>query len=135
MDECSAWTVLGLCPGATATQIRQAYRAKAKLVHPDALGSQAAFIELKAAFDSLYPLAQPGIPQSGEETQSRSQTKPASGKWITSRVPTNPPPVVDLTDVTRFRATHHQRRLPQSPRATAARGQEFEQLLLEALSQ
>jgi hypothetical protein len=47
----SCWDVLGLRPGASLDEISAAYRAKARLAHPDAGGSQAAMSELNRARD------------------------------------------------------------------------------------
>jgi curved DNA-binding protein CbpA len=54
LQEC--YHILDLNPGATADEIRRAYRHKAKLYHPDATGSPddaSDFIRLKEAFDIL----------------------------------------------------------------------------------
>src|SRR2546423_15440119 len=51
------WAVLGLDEGATLGQVRRAYRAKAKVAHPDCGGDRAGFEALKAAFDAVRPLA------------------------------------------------------------------------------
>lgn len=45
--------VLGLRPGATAAEVEAMFRAKAKQLHPDAGGSEAAMAELNAARDKL----------------------------------------------------------------------------------
>lgn len=42
--------MLGVEPTATENEIRTAFRTKAKLLHPDAGGSESAFIELQEAF-------------------------------------------------------------------------------------
>uniref|UniRef100_A0A7E4UUH1 J domain-containing protein n=1 Tax=Panagrellus redivivus TaxID=6233 RepID=A0A7E4UUH1_PANRE len=47
------YTVLGVKKNATQMEIKKAYYAKSKLVHPDATGSSAAFLELKKAYDTL----------------------------------------------------------------------------------
>ena len=48
------WAVLGLDEGATLGQVRHAYRAKAKVTHPDCGGDRAAFEALKDRADALY---------------------------------------------------------------------------------
>ena len=45
----SHWAVLGVARGSSAGEIEAAYRAKAKLAHPDAGGSTEAMAELNAA--------------------------------------------------------------------------------------
>ncbi|WP_017930087.1 DnaJ domain-containing protein [Robiginitomaculum antarcticum] len=51
-----ALRILGLTPHAREAQIRAAWRAKAKLLHPDSpYGNAAAFLEAKAAYDVLTP--------------------------------------------------------------------------------
>jgi hypothetical protein len=49
----SHWDVLGLKPGASATEIEAAFRGKAKLVHPDVGGSEAEMAKLNAARSAL----------------------------------------------------------------------------------
>lgn len=51
------YRVLGLAPTATAAEIRDAYRRRAKVTHPDAGGSAAEFDRLTEAYDTL---ADPG---------------------------------------------------------------------------
>jgi hypothetical protein len=48
----SLWQVLGLTSKATLTEIKRAYRLRALAVHPDRGGSDAAFRELQAAYES-----------------------------------------------------------------------------------
>jgi DnaJ-domain-containing protein 1 len=50
---CSAYTVLGIQPGATQTQIKRAFRQKARELHPDNGGSEAAMKKLNAAYQKL----------------------------------------------------------------------------------
>src|SRR5512135_1773377 len=49
------YRVLGLVPGATAGEIRSAYRRLAKLNHPDTAGERALprFLAIKAAYEEL----------------------------------------------------------------------------------
>lgn len=53
MDRSQALSVLGLKGDATPGDIKSAYRAKAKLLHPDKGGSGAAFVELATAYGLL----------------------------------------------------------------------------------
>ncbi len=47
-----AWAVLGVKPGATADDVRTAYRAKIKLAHPDApTGSAEEFMKVQKAYE------------------------------------------------------------------------------------
>jgi DnaJ domain len=46
-----AFAVLGLAPGATAEEIKRAFRAVALRTHPDRGGDDAAFIDAKRALD------------------------------------------------------------------------------------
>lgn len=53
-EESSPYAVLGLSPSATADQVRAAYRAKAKQVHPDRPGGSAAgFVAVRQAYEVL----------------------------------------------------------------------------------
>ena len=49
----SAWEILGLEPGATAVEIKAAFTALAKRMHPDAGGDAQAFQQLVSARDTL----------------------------------------------------------------------------------
>ena len=51
------WTVLGLRPGATASEIKSAYRDRVATSHPDRGGSHAAMSELNAARDAALSQA------------------------------------------------------------------------------
>lgn len=57
MDGRTAAAVLGITQGATRDEIRRAFRARAKIVHPDARGSDEAFVTLRAAADLLLAAA------------------------------------------------------------------------------
>lgn len=48
----SCWDVLGLRPGASQSEISEAYRAKARAAHPDTGGSETAMAELNRARDN-----------------------------------------------------------------------------------
>lgn len=47
------YSILGVAQDATSVAIKQAFRRKARELHPDAGGSPEAFSRLKAAFDCL----------------------------------------------------------------------------------
>lgn len=49
----SAWSILGLTPDATLREVKQAYRAKVLLVHPDRGGDAATFREVTRAYEKL----------------------------------------------------------------------------------
>lgn len=49
----SAWSVLGLAPGADRSEVKQAFRKRALETHPDHGGDPAAFRELQAAYLKL----------------------------------------------------------------------------------
>ena len=53
MDGRTAAAVLGITPGASRNEITRAFRAKAKLAHPDVAGSDDAFIALHQAYEVL----------------------------------------------------------------------------------
>lgn len=57
MDGRTAAAVLGITQGATRDEIRRAFRARAKLAHPDANGTDEAFVTLRAAADLLLAAA------------------------------------------------------------------------------
>src|SRR4051812_50104197 len=54
-DPSDPWRTLGLSPGATADEIRRAYRRLAKANHPDAAGEGALprFLAIQAAYEHL----------------------------------------------------------------------------------
>jgi hypothetical protein len=96
MDGRTAAAVLGVAPGATRNEITRAFRAKAKLAHPDGSGSDEAFIALRRAYEILRDQAPASPPR----------TQPARcHSWF--RPPTTA--TVDLTDS------------PIPPRARASR--------------
>lgn len=49
----SAWTVLGLTPGADATAIKRAFRRRALETHPDRGGEASQFREVQRAYERL----------------------------------------------------------------------------------
>jgi len=107
MDKRSAAVVLGVAFGASKQEIRQAYRALAKRTHPDALGSDRAFVTLRAAFDELYPSAP------AEISRQNDPSVPRRGWPSELTTPTAVTPTVDLTDV------RPSRPLASTPRTTA----------------
>lgn len=85
MDSRRAAAVLGVAPGATKRELARAFRARAKVAHPDASGTAEDFILLRAAFDQLHPLA-PSSPPSRVR---------AGSPWFRPATA----PTIDLTDV------------------------------------
>jgi curved DNA-binding protein CbpA len=55
MTEAEAYRVLGLAPGASLEEVREAYRRLMKRVHPDLGGSSALAAMLNAAKEILDP--------------------------------------------------------------------------------
>ncbi|GAB3435282.1 J domain-containing protein [Actinophytocola sediminis] len=53
MHEVDYYELLGVPPGASATEIRSAYRTLAKVMHPDAGGTAGTFRLLREAYDTL----------------------------------------------------------------------------------
>lgn len=54
----NAWDALGLQPGAPKTEVKRAFREKARAAHPDGGGSAEAFQQLRDAYkDALHQLA------------------------------------------------------------------------------
>lgn len=49
----SAWSVLGLSPGASLAEVKRAYRQRALLTHPDTGGDAAQFRALQHAYEKL----------------------------------------------------------------------------------
>lgn len=49
----SAWSVLGLAPGASREAVKRAFRAKALETHPDQGGDAGAYLRARAAFERL----------------------------------------------------------------------------------
>ncbi len=60
MDGPTAAAVLGITQEATKDEIRRAFRARAKVAHPDARGTSEAFVTLRAAADVLLAAAPDG---------------------------------------------------------------------------
>ncbi len=49
----SAWSVLGLLPGASLTEVKQAFRKRALETHPDQGGDAERFLELQHAYENV----------------------------------------------------------------------------------
>jgi molecular chaperone DnaJ len=78
------YAVLGVKPGATATEIKAAYRALVKLHHPDAGGDEERIVALNAAWEMLREQARPGAAApaapAGRGAPDRSgRSRPTSG--------------------------------------------------------
>jgi len=79
------YRVLGLVPGATAGEIRSAYRRLAKMHHPDTAGerSLSRFLAIKAAYEELVDgdgrLRARGWPRGGGATPTRPPNPNAKG--------------------------------------------------------
>jgi len=125
MDGRTAAATLGVGPRATRDEIRQAFRAKAKFLHPDAgvAGSAERFINLRLATEQLLADA-PGVTE-----------RPArSGRFEGSTAdPTRSGRGLDLTDSIR-RARASRTPGPQRPVTRDAKGLSFEDHLAAALS-
>src|SRR5206468_11352244 len=72
------WRTLGLAPGATADEVRRAYRRLAKANHPDAAGETALprFLAIQAAYEQLLgPVARrrPGARPTGRSSPAPSE--------------------------------------------------------------
>ncbi len=75
MDGRTAAAVLGITQGATRDEIRRAFRARAKTAHPDAHGTDEAFVTLRAAADLLLAAA-PAAPTADRTTNDPSSPAP-----------------------------------------------------------
>jgi hypothetical protein len=69
-----AYAVLGLAPGASAGEVKRAYRDRAKECHPDAGGSSADFRRLQEAYEEALEAQRTGATSQDE----RAATKPES---------------------------------------------------------
>jgi len=73
MDRRTALFVLGLKEDATLDEIKRAYRAKAKVMHPDKGGKESDFIKLADAYRFL----------TGRDKIQRQNSQTSSGKeWV-----------------------------------------------------
>lgn len=66
----SAWAVLGLTPAASLQDVKQAYRAKALVAHPDHGGDAAAFRELTRAYEKLVARIAKRRPMRANKTET-----------------------------------------------------------------
>lgn len=134
MDGRTAAAVLGITQGATRDEIRRAFRARAKTAHPDAHGTDEAFVTLRAAADLLLATAPavpcPGIEPTGptpvDAVPGPAAVPPAAGgpgavgrrpQWE-HRPTGRPGAAIDLTD--RPVAGRFGRPAPATPPASAA---------------
>ncbi len=92
MDGWTAAAVLGVSPTASKREIARAFRAQAKSVHPDAAGSQEAFITLRAAFDQLHPSAPEAGPQATRSSWFQTASAPTVNLTDTPAGPRPPSP-------------------------------------------
>jgi hypothetical protein len=82
----SLYRALGVAPSATAAEIKQAYRHKAKSAHPDAGGSVAAMAHINEAYQILsdpgarraYDQAETPAPVQAEAHHPEPHTRPAA---------------------------------------------------------
>lgn len=132
MDGRTAAAALGVGPQATRDEIRRAFRARAKVLHPDvgAAGSAERFITLHRALERLLPEA-PEAPDASEvpstpATPSRfdgfAASTPRSGLAI------------DLSDSVHRRQRSRRASGDRGPVTRDARGLSFEDHLAAALS-
>jgi hypothetical protein len=93
-----AYTVLGVAPGATAAEIKAAYRERARMIHPDrfaddprrAKAAHDEFIELSAAFRSALATSAAMAQQEVLRTEKQQEQQPA--RRSTSKPSTRPAP-------------------------------------------
>jgi hypothetical protein len=79
MDRARAARVLGVDVGATSTEVREAFRRRAREVHPDTSGGDdAAMVELNAAYETLAVQTGPDWQFAGESV---------STSWVTPDPP------------------------------------------------
>lgn len=88
MNARTHYDVLGVAPGASAEEIRQAYRRRARATHPDLGGSPAEFHAVQVAFDALsdpgrrtiydasFPSRSGGDPRHAPASPPRTYTPP-----------------------------------------------------------
>lgn len=145
MDGRTAAATLGVGPRATRAEIRQAFRARAKVLHPDAgpAGSTERFIALRRAVEQLMAEAPEG-PVASEDSATppaASAVRTADRSWSTttfgpaSTWSDRAGAAIDLTDTVRrpTRSTGH-RRSAARPVPRDARGLSFEDHLAAALA-
>jgi hypothetical protein len=113
MDGTTALVVLGLAPGASASEIKAAFRAGAKRTHPDRRGASEAFRLLRSAYEAA--LAARAAPAPGAER---------SWRWVERAAP---PSTLDVRDV-------QGRPAPRCPRARRPARPSFDEVLAVALA-
>ena len=84
MDDQAAAAFLGISLEATKQEITRAFRARAKVLHPDISGSDEAFVALRAAFELLH----------GQAPEHRPAQRPAMTWRQAGRAPAS---IIDLT--------------------------------------
>ena len=58
-ESASAWSVLGVAPGASREEVKRAFRARALETHPDQGGDTEAYLRARAAFERLMARRHP----------------------------------------------------------------------------
>jgi DnaJ domain len=97
------YRLLGVSPGCTLEEVKQAYRTKARRAHPDLGGDAIAFIEVSEAYKQILDeLVQRRASRGG--TPAHSQTPDSSLHDHDSGTPSNPPSA---------RQAHDQNRAPR----------------------
>ena len=87
MDGCSARTMLGVSPGASLADIKSAYRALVKHVHPDRGGDAATFDRLTRAYELLVAeAAQPAPSRRGQLSVAPQPTRSVFRRPMWTRV-------------------------------------------------
>ncbi len=130
MDGRTAAATLGVSAGATREEIRQAFRARVKLVHPDTTsGSPQAFLTLRAAFEFLVADAPAAVEPNGSVNADR-------GPWSVADTNVRRP-TIDLTDRPNLRRPPTVRTVPRAGSAAPvdANGLSFEDHLAAALEE
>merc|ERR1712224_407581 len=93
--EMSLYNVLGVVPGASAAEIRHAYRQRALLTHPDKGGNEDQFHAVAAAFDTLSdPASRASYDEAMSMQRPSASSAPASRAFPLSqrrRVPMQAP--------------------------------------------
>lgn len=111
MDGYRAAVTLSVARNADRAELRRAFRARAKQLHPDAgpTGSELAFIQLREAFDHLMAIApetasptresqrsEPQRPEPHRQPQRTAPPRPAAPRFEVFRA--EPRPIVDVAD-------------------------------------